>query len=104
MKKILFSLAMIILCTCLLISCSSDKKDTEKSQNEISENALAHSGSAIYSLVRADRASKELINNITNFKNSLEAKYNVEFDIKTDWIKEGSYDDSAKEILIGDTK
>jgi len=88
-----------------ITACSSPKKDNGKENSpKIDDNAIVNGNTAIYELVRPETCSKELTAAVLNVRSHIETLTGVELSIKTDWSKEGKYDSSTKEILIGDTK
>lgn len=104
MKKVLicFPLTVLLLLS-VLISCSGNKSQVN-TEDTVTENDISFNQNAIYSLVRSENASKDLVASITAFKNTIEEDFGVKLDLKTDWVKDGKYDSDTKEILIGDTK
>ncbi|NLK39282.1 MAG: hypothetical protein GX303_03400 [Clostridiales bacterium] len=110
MKKTILAL----LCLVLLISCvacgggdpalSSESTDENSPDENPSSVQIISEGTALYQIVRADEAGKDVKEVVSAFHRKIKEKTGVELKIKTDWLGRGEErDPGAKEILIGIT-
>jgi len=106
MKKLLITFLSLAAILCLVLTACSKEKQGGKDDTAANddENALVFQNEVKYAIVRADKCSKELSSAVAKFRTHLEDTFGYKFDINTDWSKDGKYDSSTFEILIGDTK
>lgn len=105
MKNKILAFILVLVAVCIAVTACAKKKNTiQDNQDKIDENAIISQGEAIYTLVRPDNCSKNISQAVLNLRLDLKALTSTEIDINTDWNKEGKYDSTTKEILIGDTK
>ena len=114
MKRIVaFLLIVCTLFSCLfMLSCNSepDEKTTEVSEElstletveEAPDVIIAEGKEDIYTIIRYIDASKDEVNLVLDFKNTLNAKYGLSFGIASDWTAPSLAPPAdAPEIIIG---
>ena len=106
MKKLLITFLSVAAILCLVLTACSKEKQGGKDDTAANddENALVYQNEVKYAIVRADKCSKELSSAVAKFRTHLGDTFGYKFDINTDWSKDGKYDSTTYEILIGDTK
>ncbi len=98
-KKWLLSLILLLICS-IMISCEKEEIIQEEKESETAMTNLTIT--TPYTVVRPDVSEQLIIDLSVNLKNAL-SENGLDISLTTDWSKDGSYDPSAPEILIGDT-
>ncbi len=100
LKRVLIPLLLLCL---ILTGCKEDStqnNDIDKEEAEITMTDLK--AATPYTIVRSDTAGQLITDLSVQLKNTLAAIFS-EVNLTTDWSKDGSYDPTAPEILVGST-
>lgn len=115
MKRLLAALLCLLAILALLVGCNNDSGKQPQDSTTPADGTTNADGTTsaaldgnfvdvgVYQLIRSENASSSLIASAVQLKKDMDALTGTAIEIHDDWVRSGTPDDEAYEILVGRT-